>query len=612
MLGAQVGGEHDDRVGEVHGAALAVGEAAVVQHLQQHVPHVRMCLLHLVEEHHAVGTAAHGLGQLAALLVAHVAGRGAGEARHRVLLHVLAHVDAHHALLVEELLRERLGQLGLAHAGTTAEEEAAQRLVAAAESGAAAHDGLRHGAHRLVLAHHTLVKALLELQQALALALVQLGDRDAGPARHHLGHLEGTHLLGEQLVAARLLGLGGEAAQLTFEPRQLLVAELGGARQVVAALAHLDGALHIVQLLLHLAQGVHARLLLLVLRLQVALLLLQVAQLGADVLQARLAGVVALLLQRCLLHLQLQAVALQPIQRLGPAVQRHAHTGRRLVHQIDGLVRVEAARDVAVGQARRRHQRRVRHAHTVVRLVLGLEAAQDRHHLLDGRLLDQHLLEASLEGGVLLDVLAVLLQSGGTDAAQRTAAQQRLEQVGRVHRALAGGTRTHHHVDLVDEQDHLALLLLHLLQHRLESLLELSLVGGARDQRTQIQAHDARLQVLGHVAAHDALRQALHDRRLAHTRLTDQHRVVLGAAREHADHAPDLHVAADHRIELALFGQTRKVHTVLLERLKVALRLCAVHAVRAAHLLDGLLQSVERHLRLAKTLLHAVLLCHGQ
>jgi hypothetical protein len=34
---ADVGGHHDHRVLEVHGAALAVGEAAVVQHLQQHV-----------------------------------------------------------------------------------------------------------------------------------------------------------------------------------------------------------------------------------------------------------------------------------------------------------------------------------------------------------------------------------------------------------------------------------------------------------------------------------------------------------------------------------------------------------------------------------------------
>ena len=44
----QVRGHDDHGVAEVHGAALAVGEAAVVEHLQQHVEHVRVRLLHLV------------------------------------------------------------------------------------------------------------------------------------------------------------------------------------------------------------------------------------------------------------------------------------------------------------------------------------------------------------------------------------------------------------------------------------------------------------------------------------------------------------------------------------------------------------------------------------
>ena len=46
---------HDEHgVGEVDRAALTVGEAAVVQHLQQHVEDVGVGLLDLVEQHHAV------------------------------------------------------------------------------------------------------------------------------------------------------------------------------------------------------------------------------------------------------------------------------------------------------------------------------------------------------------------------------------------------------------------------------------------------------------------------------------------------------------------------------------------------------------------------------
>ena len=117
-LAADVRRHDDDGVLEVDGATLAVGQAAVVEDLQQHVEHVVVRLLDLVEEDHAVRPAPHRLGELAALLVADVARRRADQARDGVLLHVLGHVDADHRLLVvEEELGERARQLGLADAG---------------------------------------------------------------------------------------------------------------------------------------------------------------------------------------------------------------------------------------------------------------------------------------------------------------------------------------------------------------------------------------------------------------------------------------------------------------------------------------------------------------
>ena len=78
------------------------------------------------------------------------------------------------------------------------------------------------------------------------------------------------------------------------------------------------------------------------------------------------------------------------------------------------------------------------------------------------------------------------------------------------------------------------------------------------EQRADVERPDAlALQALGHVAGDDPLREPLGDRRLADARLADQHRVVLRAAREHLDHAPDLLVAADHRVELARLGRAR-------------------------------------------------------
>ena len=78
-LAADVAGHDHDGVLEVHDATLAVGQAPVVEHLQQDVEHVRVRLLDLVEQDHLVRPPPDRLGQLAALLVADVAGWRADE-----------------------------------------------------------------------------------------------------------------------------------------------------------------------------------------------------------------------------------------------------------------------------------------------------------------------------------------------------------------------------------------------------------------------------------------------------------------------------------------------------------------------------------------------------
>ena len=104
-------------------------------------------------------------------------------------------------------------------------------------------------------------------------------------------------------------------------------------------------------------------------------------------------------------------------------------------------------------------------------------------------------------------------------------------------------------------------------QHRLQPLLELAAVFGAGDQRAEVERQQALvLQALRHVAVDDAQRQALDDRGLADAGLADQHRVVLGAARQHLDRAADLLVAADDRIELALARRLGQVAGVFLQR----------------------------------------------
>ena len=130
-----------------------------------------------------------------------------------------------------------------------------------------------------------------------------------------------------------------------------------------------------------------------------------------------------------------------------------------------------------------------------------------------------------------------------------------------------------------------------LLEHGLEPLLELAAVLRAGQQRAEVERPDApALEALGHVAGDDALGEALDDRRLADAGLADQHRVVLGAAREHLHRAAHLVVAPDHGVELAALGDRREIAAEARERVVALLGVLVVGASARRAALRGLEQ----------------------
>ena len=600
-LAADVARHDDDRVLEADHAALTVGQATVVEHLQQHVEHVGVRLLYLVEQHHAVGTTAHGLGELAALVIADVAGRRADEALHAELLHILGHVDAHHgALAVEQVLGQRLGELGLAHAGRSQEQEAADGLVGIGESRAVAADGTGHDVHGVVLAHDALVQLGFQVDELLHLALHHLGHGDARPSAHDLGDL----LLGNLFLedGAVLLALSEDALgflELGAQLRDGGVAQLGRAGQVAFALGALLLALGRVEVGLDGLNVDDDVLLVLPLGRARIQLLAQLGHVLAQRLEALLAGVVALALQRKLLDLHLAQLAVEGVELLGHAVDLDAQTAGGLVHEVDGLVGQESVGDVAVGQLGGCHDGAVGDAHAMVDLVLLLQATQDGDGVLHAGLADEHGLEAALQRSVLLDVLAVLVERRGADGVQLAARQRRLEHVARVDGAVAAAARTDDGMQLVDEQDDAAVAVLHFAQHGLQAVLELAAVLRTGQHAGDVERDDvAVLKAGGHVAADDALRQPFHDGRLAGAGLADEHGVVLRAPAEHLHGAADFLGTADDRVELALASCLGEVRTILVQRIELHFGVLVGDAFVAAELvvgfLDGLLGDADR------------------
>jgi hypothetical protein len=182
-----------------------------------------------------------------------------------------------------------------------------------------------------------------------------------------------------------------------------------------------------------------------------------------------------------------------------------------------------------------------------------------------------HRLEAPLQRRVFLDVLAILIESGGADRAQFPAGKLRLHDVRGVRRALRC-PRADDRVQFVNEQNDLAFAGDDLLEEGLEPVLKLTAILGTGNHRAQVHRHEPLvLQGLRHVAADNAPGQSLGNGGLAHARLADEHRVVLRAARQHLHHAANLVVPADHGVNLPLASQGGQVTAILLERLELVL-----------------------------------------
>ncbi len=416
-LAADVARHDDDGVREVGRAPAPVGEAPVVEHLQEQVEDVGVRLLDLVEEEDAVRPAAHRLRQVAALLAVDVAGRRADEPRGHVLLHELAHVEARQRLLVvEEKLGERLRELGLADAARSEKEERPDRLARIAQSHAAAAHGARDGAHRFALPDDALGEALLHLEELVALGLEHLADGDAGPVAEDARDVFlGDHVRHVAAALATDRRLGG------LEPpphvRQLHVLELSEPREVllVARLLHLG--FEPVALRAERRESRHRAAARVELRAHLVHRRLEIAHLLLDALARLDAHRVGVVGQRRDLRLEGREPPDGFVDLCGDAVDLDALARGRFVEEIDRRVGQRAVLQVALREAHRGEDGPFADLHLVVRFVLRRDAAQDLDGRIDRGSLDRQHAETPEQAGVALLHLASVRRSSSTRGA---------------------------------------------------------------------------------------------------------------------------------------------------------------------------------------------------
>ena len=157
-----------------------------------------MCLFNLVEQDDRIRASSDLFGQLSCLVISHIAGRRTDNACHAVLFHKFGHIQTNQRiLLVEQLLRQRFDQLGLADTGRSYKDEGS-RTALFADLYAGTSDSCADQADGFVLPDDAFLQRLLQICHPLHLRFLNLAGGDAGPQLDDLCQILVGHLFAQR------------------------------------------------------------------------------------------------------------------------------------------------------------------------------------------------------------------------------------------------------------------------------------------------------------------------------------------------------------------------------------------------------------------------------
>src|SRR5260370_34002657 len=117
-----------------------------MERVKERDKHVLVRFFYFVEENDRIRPAPDRFTQLAAFLVTDVTRRRTDQSRDGVFLHVFAHVDPDHGVLVvEQKFRERARKLGFTNTGWPEKNERTNWTIRVLQAGAGTTDGVGNG-----------------------------------------------------------------------------------------------------------------------------------------------------------------------------------------------------------------------------------------------------------------------------------------------------------------------------------------------------------------------------------------------------------------------------------------------------------------------------------
>ena len=295
-------------------------------------------------------------------------------------------------------------------------------------------------------------------------------------------------------------------------------------------------------------------------------------------------------------NLKLASLSFQCVESFGLRLASDSDCSCSLIDQIDRRIRESASRQVARSESSGSYDSSVKNVDTVVSLVFFLQTTKNRDGFWDCRFLDKDLLESSLEGLVLLNILAVFREGRGTNTMELTASQHGLEKVSSIHTAFTARSSAHKQVDFIDEENNGILGIFNFLENALHTFFEFTAVFAARNKRTNVEREKTALSQVGrNIGIDNTASETFDNGGLTHTGLTDKHGVVLCASTENANDATDLLLTANDRIDLTLPSQGSHINGELLQVLILSFRISGlgVDPFCTTNLLDSSVDQLE-------------------
>ena len=167
---------------------LVIRQAAIIEDLQQHVEHIRMGFLDLIQQHDRIGASPNGLGQFPAFFVTDITGR--------CPMSLLTLCRSINSLISMRTMAFSSSKRTSARALQSSvfptpvgpkENERPNRPIRVLQPAATATHGVRDGLDRLILTDNSEMQSLFEFKKFFALGLDHTCDRDTRPRADNFG-----------------------------------------------------------------------------------------------------------------------------------------------------------------------------------------------------------------------------------------------------------------------------------------------------------------------------------------------------------------------------------------------------------------------------------------